>query len=99
MLLLFAFSITPKLVLHVFFAGHTDQAAAKKDGCAFEFNKAGFNCDKDGSVATSPFVADEPVTLFYTFIPFSKYIPAPVRLSSAAKIFFPLRGPPAEIVC
>ena len=97
MLLVFAFSIMPKLFLHDLFAGHVDYVHVKKTNAPFRVDPAGFNCDKDGVVATSPFLADEPAVVYYTFIPFSPYTPEETALSSANKIYYPLRGPPAEI--
>jgi len=57
-------------------------------------NTAGFHCNKDGVVASSSFIADEPPVLFCNFIPFSLYQPGQVALSSFSKIYYPLRGPP-----
>ena len=95
MLLVFAFSITPKLVLHNLFAGHIDNVPAKNSKVPLQVNTAGFNCDKDGVVATAPFVADEPVHYFYPFNYFSSYSSGQVALSASVPIYDPLRGPPA----
>lgn len=99
MLLVFAFSVTPKLFLHDMFAGHIDYVPVKKSNAPYQANPTGLNCEKDGVVATSPFVADEPVIHFYTFIPFSPYTSPGVGLPSFNKIFYPLRGPPQQNIC
>ena len=96
MLLVFAFSITPKLVLHNLFAGHIDNVPVKNSKFPLQVNTAGFNCDKDGVVATAPFVADGPVRFFYPLNYFSPYASGQVALSAAVHMYDPLRGPPAR---
>ena len=94
-MLVFAFSITPKIFLHNMFAGHIDNMPAKDKRSPLQINAAGFNCDKDGVVATSPFVANGPVLYSVSFHYFSPYIPGQVALSAAVPVFDPLRGPPS----
>jgi len=94
MLLLFAFSMTPKLFLHDLFAGHRDTRTIKDSKAPLQMNVAGYHCDKDGVVASSSFVADDPMVLFCNFVPFSLYQTGEEALSSVSKIYYPLRGPP-----
>ncbi len=94
MLLLFAFSMTPRLFLHDLFAGHIDTHAIKDSKAPVQMNTAGYHCDKDGVVASSSFIADEPPVLFSNVVPFSLYQTGKEELCSASKIYYPLRGPP-----
>ena len=99
MLLVFAFSITPRLFLHDLFAGHVDNAGVKHSKASYQISASGFNCDKDGVVATSPFVADEHALNFQTLIFLSSFKSGEIPFSSAGKIYSPLRGPPASPIC
>ena len=96
LLLVFAFSITPKLFLHTLFAGHVDNVVVKNSKAPYQITHSGFNCDKDGVVATSPFVAEDAVINFPFPIFFSAYISGETSFNSAEKLFYRLRGPPAE---
>ena len=97
MLLVFAFSITPKVFLHDVFANHADVQQQENTKGPYQFNKGGVNCDKQGFVATSPFLADEPLIRFDKVTPFSVFTAGVVSLCSADKLFSLLRGPPANI--
>lgn len=99
LLFVFAFSITPKVFLHDVFAGHIDVQQQKNTKGAYHLNKAGFNCDKQGFVATSPFLADEQAICFCDFVPFSIFIDGAIDLYSSDKLFSLLRGPPANMIC
>jgi hypothetical protein len=59
LLLLFAFSITPKKTLHSFFADHKDtpiQAIDWTNVDKAQLSVAGYNCHVDNLVVESPFV-------------------------------------------
>ncbi|MEJ7609659.1 MAG: hypothetical protein WKF88_00630 [Ferruginibacter sp.] len=98
LILVFALSITPKIVLHNMFAGHIDTVPRKDSKVPLEVSTTGFNCDKDGVVATSPFVADGTILYSFSFHYFSPYVPGQVALSAAVPVFDPLRGPPPAIL-
>src|SRR5687768_10253481 len=55
MLILFTFSITPKLFLHDLFTNHTDTVYKKTVDDKAQVSKSGFTCDCNDLVATSPF--------------------------------------------
>jgi hypothetical protein len=96
LLLLFAFSITPKKPLHDFFANHKDTPVKSSGNKTEQFSQAGFNCNCENLVVEFPFAASSftetpgrPV--IYRSVPYSQIIdvfhPAPPR-------YFELRGPP-----
>jgi hypothetical protein len=96
LLLLFAFSITPKKTLHDFFARHKDTPVKSSGNKTKQFSQAGFNCNCESLVVEFPFAASSfqealirPAA--YRSAPCSRIIgvfqPAPPR-------YFALRGPP-----
>jgi len=96
MLALFAFSITPKLLLHDLVANHKDTPLKCGDDNNQKFIVAGFNCDCDNLVVESPFVH----TFFDSeiIVPqiFSQYINSAVKDPIAVnQFYFELRGPPS----
>ncbi|MFT3825572.1 MAG: hypothetical protein QM731_16755 [Chitinophagaceae bacterium] len=97
MLLLFAFSITPKKTLHDWLVDHKDQSSMHvKTGEAL-VGKTGFNCNCESLVAESPFTATtafvkvQAISVLLPEQPCSK-LPA---LYSETYFFFEHRGPPA----
>jgi hypothetical protein len=58
MVLLFAFSITPKIMLHDLVADHKDRPYAVNDSNTKEIDASGFHCHYDNLVVESPFLAD-----------------------------------------
>jgi len=97
MLVVFAFAITPKRLLHNLVANHKDTTTYSKltDGKT-ELSKSGFNCQVDNLVATSPFTyRDEKpeITLPAFFVSHLEV----VTLSnlSSSHISLTSRGPPA----
>lgn len=58
MLVLFAFSITPKLILHDLFARHKDLAAVSSSDDLARISLSGFRCNCENLVVESPFVAE-----------------------------------------
>ncbi|MFT3911575.1 MAG: hypothetical protein QM737_19275 [Ferruginibacter sp.] len=90
----FLLSITPKQVLHNVLANHKDAASKQLDARTI-FHQAGFNCDCDNVVATSPFIEiastpDVLKSLYYT----SHIIPSREFVSIVPFFSSDLRGPP-----
>jgi hypothetical protein len=96
MLAVFAFSITPKIILHNVVANHKDTPFASNFEKNAQFSKAGFNCSCDNLVVESPFTDDyDPLhVIINTFYP--AQIIKDVNSFDNTVYFYPaLRGPPA----
>lgn len=96
LLMLFAFSIMPKKMLHDWIVSHTDGVSVTAKSEVAQVNKAGFNCNCQNLVAESPFTADSQwidltLHLSYTTEPGS----SPCQVYTADLFFYSLRGPPA----
>jgi hypothetical protein len=95
MLIVFAFSITPTIVLHNWLANHTDTYKKSADTKSQQVGKQTFNCHCDNLVAESPFTETE---IFKSLSPTQIFaIIATVdiaQLPSSPIIFYSLRGPP-----
>jgi len=99
MLVVFAFAITPKRFLHNLVANHNDTTYRKLTTGKTELSKAGFNCQVDNLVATSPFTntnekpeIEHPVFLFsYVQDVIASYLPS-------SHISVSLRGPPPALI-
>jgi hypothetical protein len=99
LLVLFAFSITPKKVLHDLVANHRDtHSKAWSDNSTTKIVKAGFNCNTEDLVVESPFIENscstelpEPPTLSLIFSE------RPENCYYFHQLFAELRGPPATI--
>ncbi|MEO5892093.1 MAG: hypothetical protein ABIQ31_17730 [Ferruginibacter sp.] len=95
-LLVFAFSITPRIVLHAWFAGHKDITGIKKSHPGHnQFATATYHCACDNIVAESPFT--EPATGSSTILSQFFLLQQPTLISSfytAEYFFFSRRGPP-----
>ncbi|OQP39801.1 hypothetical protein A4H97_16390 [Niastella yeongjuensis] len=97
LLVLFAFSITPKKVLHDLVANHRDtHSKACADHITTKIVKAGFNCNTEDLVVESPFIENnctidlpEPPALSLIFSE------RPENFYYFHQIFAELRGPPA----
>ena len=55
MILIFAFSVTPKILLHNLVATHHDSSSYKFDAGKLQVSKTGFQCDCESPVVSSPF--------------------------------------------
>jgi len=97
LLVVFAFSITPKQFLHNVVARHTDSRPGKKNDSPYQLSNAGYNCDCNNLVAESAFVNDLPAFTFPVFTSFSPYIVKDISFSSVSGIYSALRGPPVRI--
>lgn len=95
-ILLFAFSITPKIMLHDLVANHKDRPFTANDSNSKEFDVSGFHCHVDNLVVESPFLGE---CLAPALIP--RLVHKPVfsltthRFHFTAHFYFALRGPPA----
>ena len=96
MLILFAFSITPKLLLHDLVANHKDSPLPSSAKNNAAFNKAGFNCGCDNLVVESPFVENPVAALSIVPQIFSSLFTAePNDFISLVHFYIELRGPPS----
>jgi hypothetical protein len=97
LLLVFAFSITPKKFLHDAFANHKDKPALTSLENKPQFSLSGFMCKCDNLVAESPFT---DAAAYFDFVPvqlFSVHKDATLyHFYSSTFFFFELRGPPAD---
>jgi hypothetical protein len=97
MLAVFAFSITPKIILHHFVANHKDTPFASNFEKTAQLTKAGFNCNCDNQVVESPFTDDIGPSLVFKQSFFSFY---PIRdtkdFPDIQYIYQTLRGPPSS---
>lgn len=96
MLLIFTFSITPKRYLHDLVADHTDYYSGFNPGGEPAVNQAGFDCDCDELVVSTPYIEIVGKQSSLEQIAFCSFI-----LSSYSLFITPsrttndLRGPPA----
>jgi hypothetical protein len=96
MLVLFAFSVTPKLLLHNLVANHKDTPVKCSANNNAQFNIAGFNCGCDNLVVESPFVENSVTAEIITQQVFYQYINTEVKdFISVNQFYFELRGPPS----
>jgi len=96
MLVLFTFSMTPKLLLHRLVANHKDTAYSISKDKHASLNKGGINCHCDDLVVTIPFLPHPApvysVQLASLTVPYSEKV---FTFLSLTDFFFELRGPPA----
>jgi hypothetical protein len=94
MLIVFAFSITPTIVLHNWLANHTDTCKKATDSKE-QVGKQTFNCHCDNLVAESPFTETETFKSLSPLQIFAITITVDItQLTSSPTIFYSLRGPP-----
>jgi hypothetical protein len=99
LLVVFAFSITPRQALHNWLADHEDTTHPHCDyGDVTHYGNYGFHCECDNLVAESPFTSQEDIIEYHSlpvfagrrgFIAHCFYAEAPG--------VFSLRGPPAAV--
>ncbi len=99
MLVLFAFSITPKKFLHNLVANHQDAVAVSfshDDGHTAQVSKAGYHCPCDQLVVQTPFVY-QSAAIECTIVPvFAVYQDQHlVSVYNTVPVISFLRGPPA----
>jgi hypothetical protein len=95
MLLVFAFSVTPTIVLHNWLANHKDSVRKLPANNQQQVSQIFFNCNCDNIVATSPFTEPDthfqlPPVLVFSVQPETKL----ALFLSSPHFFFSLRGPP-----
>ncbi|HVM87856.1 MAG TPA: hypothetical protein VMT76_06680 [Puia sp.] len=95
MLIVFAFSVTPKILLHNLVADHRDTPLAHNYSHDQQVSKTGFNCNCDNLVVESPFVnnidrIDVKITRNFS----EQYIAYTNYFISLHQVYFTLRGPP-----
>ena len=93
--MLFAFSVTPKIFLHVLAANHTDRPANNKDSKT-QISKAGFSCAVESVVAESSFdgVGGSPVVNNWPVVFLCNQYPIASTFYSSIQLTNSLRGPP-----
>jgi hypothetical protein len=95
MLIVFAFSITPTIVLHNWVANHTDTYKKSADTKSPQIGNKTFNCHCDNIVAESPFTETETFKNLSPLPVFSVTTTADiVQFPAYPTIFYSLRGPP-----
>ncbi len=98
MLILFAFSVTPKIILHNLVANHKDVPLKSNFGNTAKLNVAGFNCSCDNLVVESPFVnnhiAPEIIIPLLFSLPINKEVN---DLISIDQFYAAPRGPPCLV--
>ena len=96
MLVLFAFSITPKLLLHDLVANHKDTPLKSSTNKTQQFDVTGFNCGCDNLVVESPFVENFIAAEIVTPSFFSLHINPEIKnFISVNQFYVGLRGPPS----
>jgi hypothetical protein len=98
LLVLFAFSITPRNILHDLFANHTDEVTISKKSNSPSVKTFDYLCKCDNLVAESPFIESSSHFDFSAFPPFSQHpVLTAYSFYSTAYFFFEHRGPPATV--
>jgi len=98
MLAVFAFSVTPKILLHNLVADHKDTPIKSNHSNQEQISKAGFNCNCDNLVVESPFVNDfTPVDLSIEKQFAKQKIFFKNNFFSLQHFYFELRGPPVNM--
>lgn len=96
LLLIFIFSVTPKIFLHNCVANHKDSAPKSAGSHQQQLGNTSFNCNCDNIVSESPFTSQYyhfELTAFQSFPVKPQIKSAPFY--SSPYFFFPLRGPPS----
>ena len=95
LLLVFAFSATPKKLLHDLFADHTDSYAFSASGLVV--SKDGFNCDTQDEVVSTPFLSISPSSQLLSpeFLPLIKEAPLSSFILQNLSSAKDSRGPPS----
>jgi hypothetical protein len=95
-LLLFAFSITPRNVLHDLFANHIDKTTLSKKSNSAQVKTFDYLCKCDNLVVESPFIESVQHFDFSINAPFPQHrILTSYFFLSTRYFFFEHRGPPA----
>ena len=96
LLVLFAFSITPRNILHDLFANHTDEVVISKKSNSQAVKTFDYLCKCDNLVVESPFIESVQHFDFSINAPFPQHrILTSYFFLSTRYFFFEHRGPPA----
>jgi hypothetical protein len=99
MILLFAYSITPKIMLHDLIADHKDGTYRSNDTKTSRFDPSGFHCHCENLVVQSPFMDNG---VFHGFIPMiiheRLFSLSANHFRCSAQFNFALRGPPSQTI-
>ncbi len=96
MLLIFAFSITPKLILHDLVVHHKDKPIHAGENT--QVSKTGFHCDCENQVVELPYLtysAHQPADIPRSFQLYQTGVNCPFY--SSPYLNFGLRGPPFSV--
>lgn len=97
-LVIFAFSITPKKLLHDLVANHRDKNVAASSSNITKISPDGFLCKCDNLVAESPFTETAEAIEILPATSFAvQESTVPSRFYIATHFSFSLRGPPAMV--
>ncbi|MBX2932738.1 MAG: hypothetical protein KF825_00740 [Ferruginibacter sp.] len=95
LILVFAFSITPTIVLHNWFANHTDTCTQQKNSQSSQISSATFHCHCNSMVAVSAFTEPGQFEIAAVEKVFNTATSAEiVQPTTSLIIFHALRGPP-----
>jgi hypothetical protein len=98
MLLIFGFSITPKIILHDIVANHKDTPFQSNHNQTAQLSAAGFSCNCDNLVVESPYTKDFNALQIKTILFFKSHFADVVSSFYSQHHFYSgLRGPPAFI--
>jgi hypothetical protein len=96
LLVLFTFSMTPKLILHNLVANHKDTPYAASKEKNATLSVAGINCHCEDLVVTIPFISQpEPVYSLQPGFSTIRYAESISSFQGLSHFFFELRGPPS----
>jgi len=99
MLIIFGFSITPKIILHNIVADHKDTPFQSSHNSSAQLFAAGFNCNCDNLVVESPFTNDfNPLQLKAAIFFKLHFADVITDFYSQHHFYSELRGPPAGIL-
>lgn len=95
LILVFAFSITPTIVLHNWFANHTDTCTQQKNSQSPQISSATFHCHCNSMVAVSAFTEPGQFEIAVVEKVFNTATSTEiVQPTTSLIIFHALRGPP-----
>lgn len=96
MLIVFAFSVTPKKILHDLVANHTDKSIGSATSPVTKISTNGFVCKCDNLVAESPFTEGTQEFVLPAIRVFDvRQAGVLYHFYATDRFFFSLRGPPA----
>jgi len=94
-MILFLFSAFPRQWLHDIFAGHVDRISRVIDDRNDHITIAGFSCDCNSVVVSSPFISYQQCMLSPVVREYSSFITQiSTPVIAATSLSYSLRGPP-----